>query len=165
VLAVLFAAIFKVLPDAKVSWSDVRVGGVVTALLFVVGKFVIGIYLGHSKPGDAFGAASALAVILVWTYYTGMIILLGAEFTQEWAAQHGHTIEPEEGAVRADVADAEEARKDAARNPTAQTPRAAANRAAAERGAPAPGPRGGGAVDWLLGLPVILLLLRRRRGS
>jgi membrane protein len=104
VLAVLFAAIFKVLPDAKVSWGDVRIGGAATALLFVVGKFVIGIYLGHSKPGDAFGAASALAVILVWTYYTGTIILLGAEFTQEWAAQHGHVIEPEEGAVRADVA-------------------------------------------------------------
>jgi membrane protein len=117
VLAVLFAAIFKVLPDAKVPWRDVRVGGVATALLFVIGKFVIGIYLGHSKPGDVFGAASALAVILVWTYYTGMIILLGAEFTQEWAAQHGHTIEPEEGAVRADVAEAEEAREDAAKAP------------------------------------------------
>ena len=114
-----------------------------TALLFVVGKFVIGIYLGHSKPGDAFGAASALAVILVWTYYTGMIILLGAEFTQEWAAQHGHVIEPEEGAVRADVA--------------------AAVRAASARATPASGGPRGGAADWLLGLPVILLLLRRRR--
>jgi membrane protein len=103
-------------------------------------------------------------VILVWTYYTGMIILLGAEFTQEWAAQHGHTIEPEEGAMRADVADAEEARKDAANAPGARTPRAAANRAATERVAPEPGARRGGATDWLLGLPVVLLLLRRRRG-
>lgn len=163
VLAVLFAAIFKVLPDAKVPWADVRVGGVVTALLFVVGKFVIGIYLGRSKPGDAFGAASALAVILVWTYYTGMIILLGAEFTQEWAAQHGHVVEPEKGAVRADVADAEEARKDAARFGGADTPRAAATRAASERAVPSSDRRRGGAADWLLGLPVILMLLRRRR--
>lgn len=163
VLAVLFAAIFKVLPDATIDWADVRVGGVVTALLFVIGKFVIGIYLGHSNPGDAFGAASALAVILVWTYYTGMIILLGAEFTQEWAAQHGHAIEPEAGAVRADIAEAEEARKEAAKRPGARTPRAAANRAAADQVQPVGGARRGGAADWLLGLPVVLLLLRRRR--
>jgi membrane protein len=163
VLAVLFAAIFKVLPDARIPWRDVWVGGVVTALLFVIGKFVIGIYLGRSKPGDAFGAASALAVILVWTYYAGMIILLGAEFTQEWAAQHGHTIEPEAGAVRADVADAEEARKDAVQAAGADTPRAAGARAASERATPVDAGRRGGAADWLLGLPVVLLLLLRRR--
>jgi membrane protein len=105
-------------------------------------------------------------VILVWTYYTGMIILLGAEFTQEWAAQHGHVIEPEEGAVRADVADAEAAREDSARNPGAHTPRAAGVRAASARATPATpetNGRRGGAADWLLGLPVILMLLRRRR--
>lgn len=162
VLAVLFGAIFKVLPDATIGWADVRVGGVVTALLFVVGKFVIGIYLGHSNPGDAFGAASALAVILVWTYYTGVIILLGAEFTQEWAAQHGHAIEPEAGAVRADLVEAEEAREEAAKRPGARTPRAAAGRAATSV-APANNGSRGGAMDWLLGLPIILLLLRRRR--
>ena len=158
VLAALFATMFKVLPDAKISWADVRIGGVVTALLFVVGKFVIGLYLGRSKPGDAFGAASALAVILVWTYYSGMIILLGAEFTQQWAAQHGHEIEPEEGAVRADVAD-REAAKDA---PGGKAVGEGA-RAASERAAPPASAKRGGLGDWIVGLPVVLLLLRGRR--
>ncbi|MDQ6768868.1 MAG: YihY/virulence factor BrkB family protein [Gemmatimonadota bacterium] len=106
-------------------WRDVWVGGTATALLFVIGKFVIGIYLGRSHPGDAFGAASALAVILIWTYYSGMIILLGAEFTQEWAAQHGHTIEPEEGAVRAHAVDHEVARRGGAASGTGMRARAA----------------------------------------
>ena len=101
VLSVLFAAMFKVLPDAQIAWHDVWVGGAVTALLFVIGTFVIGLYLGHSKPGDAFGAASALALILVWAYYSGMIIFLGAEFTQEWAGRQGRVPAPEAGAVHA----------------------------------------------------------------
>jgi uncharacterized membrane protein YqjE len=74
----------------------------VTSVLFVVGKFVIGVYLGRSHPGNAFGAASALAVILVWIYYAGMIVLFGAEVTQAWAAGHGREIEPKAGAVRLD---------------------------------------------------------------
>jgi membrane protein len=102
VLTLLFAAIFKVLPDAKVAWRYVWVGAAVTALLFVIGKFAIGLYLGRSSPGDAFGAASALAVILVWVYYTGMIVLFGAEFTQAWANSRGARITPEKGAVRFD---------------------------------------------------------------
>jgi membrane protein len=100
VLTLLFAALFKVLPDAKVAWRDVWVGGAVTAVLFVAGKFVIGLYLAGSKPGDAFGAASALAVVLVWAYYAGMILLFGAEFTREWATARGSGIEPRKGAVR-----------------------------------------------------------------
>jgi membrane protein len=104
VLTVLFAAIFKVLPDAKIAWRYVWIGAAATALLFVIGKFAIGLYLGRSSPGDAFGAASALAVILVWVYYAGMIVLFGAEFTQAWAQSHGARIEPEKGAVRFDRA-------------------------------------------------------------
>jgi membrane protein len=100
VLTLLFAAVFKVLPDAEIAWRDVWVGGTVTALLFEAGKFIIGLYLGYSKPGDAFGAASALALVLVWIYYSAMILLLGAEFTREWATQRGRGIEPEKGAVR-----------------------------------------------------------------
>lgn len=102
VLTLLFAAIFKVLPDAQVQWRHVWVGAVVTSLLFGIGKFAIGLYLGRSSPGDAFGAASALAVILVWVYYAGMIVLFGAEFTQAWAASQGEEIRPETGAVRFD---------------------------------------------------------------
>ena len=100
VIALLFGAIFKVLPDAKIAWRDVRVGAVVTALLFVAGKFALGLYLGHSNPGEAFGAAGALALMLVWIYYSSMIVLLGAEFTQVWAERRGSGIEPEKGAVR-----------------------------------------------------------------
>lgn len=100
VISLLFGAIFKVMPDAQIAWRDVRVGAVVTALLFVAGKFALGLYLGHSNPGEAFGAAGALALMLVWIYYSSMIVLLGAEFTQVWAERRGSGIVPEKGAVR-----------------------------------------------------------------
>jgi membrane protein len=96
----LFAAIFKVLPDAKISWRDVRVGALVTAILFTLGRVGIVFYIAHSKTASTFGAASALAVLLIWIYYAALILLMGAEFTQIWATQHGRDIEPEEGAVR-----------------------------------------------------------------
>lgn len=99
VITVLFAALFKVLPDAEIGWRDVWVGAAVTALLFVAGKFLIGFYLGRSDPGSVFGAAGSLAVILVWIYYSAMILLLGAEFTQVWTTQAGRQIAPSEGAV------------------------------------------------------------------
>jgi membrane protein len=101
VIALLFGAMFRVLPDAKVRWRDVWVGATVTAFLFVVGKTLIGIYLGHSNPGQAFGAAGSLALLLVWIYYSSMILLFGAEFTQVWAEQRGSGVTPERGAVRA----------------------------------------------------------------
>jgi membrane protein len=100
VITALFAAIFKVLPDATVAWRDVWVGAGVTALLFVIGKFLIGFYLGRSNPGQAFGAAGSLAVLFVWVYYSSMIMLFGAEFTQAWAVHRGSGIVPEQGAVR-----------------------------------------------------------------
>jgi membrane protein len=87
------------MPDAVVSWRDVGVGAFATAVLFVIGKFAVGMYLGNSDVGSAFGAAGSLAIILVWIYYSSNIILLGAEFTQVWAQEHGHGIEPEPGAV------------------------------------------------------------------
>ena len=89
------------LPDARIRWRDVWVGATVTAFLFVVGKTLIGIYLGHSNPGQAFGAAGSLALLLVWIYYSSMILLFGAEFTQVWADQRGAGVTPERGAVRA----------------------------------------------------------------
>src|SRR5215207_537540 len=100
VIAGLFAALFKVMPDAVVAWRDALIGGAVTALLFVIGKFLIGFYLGRSNPGEAFGAAGSLAVMLVWIYYSSMILLFGAEFTQTWADRRGSGIAPEKGAVR-----------------------------------------------------------------
>jgi len=100
VITLLFGAMFKVLPDAKIGWRDVWVGAIATALLFVIGKTLIGLYIGQSDPGSTFGAAGSLAVLLVWIYYAAVILLLGAEFTQAWMKMHGRTIEPEAGAVR-----------------------------------------------------------------
>jgi membrane protein len=100
VLAALFAAIFRFLPDARIAWRDVWVGALATSLFFVIGKFAIGVYLGRSDPGQAFGAAGSLAVLLVWIYYAAIVVLFGAEFTQTWAERRGSGIEPEEGAVR-----------------------------------------------------------------
>jgi membrane protein len=101
VIGLVFAAIFKVLPDATISWRDVWIGALATAVLFVIGKFLIGFYLGRTNPGEAFGAARSLAVLLVWVYYSSMIVLLGAEFTQKWAQRvGGGGIRPERGAVR-----------------------------------------------------------------
>jgi membrane protein len=100
VITLLFAALFKVMPDAKIAWRSVWVGAVVTAVLFVLGKFLIGFYLGQSNPGQAYGAAGSLAVLLLWIYYSSLILLFGAEFTETWAERRGEGIEPEPGAVR-----------------------------------------------------------------
>jgi membrane protein len=80
----LFASIFKVLPSVSLRWSDVWLGGFVTALLFEVGKMTIGLYLGNAGVASAYGAAGSLAVLLVWVYYSSQILFLGAEFTQAW---------------------------------------------------------------------------------
>jgi membrane protein len=103
VVTVLFAAIFKILPDAHVAWRDVWSGALFTTVLFVAGKFVIGFYLSRAEPDSSFGAAGALAVILIWVYYSAMILFLGAEFTQVWATEKGRGIEPEDGAVRVET--------------------------------------------------------------
>jgi len=100
IFTLLFASIFKVLPDAEIRWKDVWVGAAVTAVLFIIGRLVIGIYLGQSEIGEAFGAAGALVVILVWIYFTALLLLVGAEFTQVWARRQGQRIQPSEGAVR-----------------------------------------------------------------
>lgn len=100
IFTLLIGLIFKILPDAELSFGDVRAGALVTAVLFVVGKFAIGLYLGEGDVGSLFGAAGPLAIILTWIYYSAMIFLIGAEFTQVWARRHGRAIEPEEGATR-----------------------------------------------------------------
>src|SRR5918999_672702 len=100
VITVLFAAMYKVLPDAKIGWRDVWVGAIGTALFFVLGKFLIGLYIGQSDPGSAFGAAGTLAVILIWIYYASHIVLFGAEFTQAWTEKFGGGIKPERGASK-----------------------------------------------------------------
>lgn len=100
VISVLLAAIFRLLPDAKVAWSDVAVGAVVTAVLFLVGKSLMGMYLGSKNMDSTFGAAGSLALLLMWIYYTSIIFLLGTEFTQAWAKNLGSGIRPASGAVK-----------------------------------------------------------------
>ncbi len=100
VIGLLFAAMFKVLPDAVVTWRDAAVGAALTAILFTAGKFGIGVYLGRSNPGSVFGAAGSLAIVFLWIYYTSMILLFGAEFTWIRAASRGRPIQPQPGAVR-----------------------------------------------------------------
>ena len=132
VITLLFAAIFKVLPDARIAWRDVWVGALVTGVLFEIGKWAIGLYLGHSNPGKAYGAAGSLAVILVWIYYTAMIVLFGAEFTETWATAHGAGIRPEEGAVWIDDDDTRDPGDGKARS-SAELGKAAAPRPPGER--------------------------------
>jgi membrane protein len=88
----LFAMMFKVLPDTYVAWRDVWVGAVLTAILFTVGKFLIGLYLGKSSLGSAYGAAGSLVVLIVWIYYSAQILFFGAELTQVYARRHGSRI-------------------------------------------------------------------------
>src|SRR5450631_710020 len=88
-LAILFAAIYKVLPDRPLEWRDVIFGAVVTAILFTIGKSLIGLYLGSSAIASSYGAAGGLIVLLLWVYYSVMIFLLGAEFTKTYANRHG----------------------------------------------------------------------------
>jgi membrane protein len=96
----LFAMIYKILPDVHIAWRDVWVGAAVTALLFVAGKYLLALYLGQSSTTSAFGAAGSLVVILLWVYYSAQIFLFGAEFTRVYALQCGFQVEPTENAVR-----------------------------------------------------------------
>jgi membrane protein len=106
VLAGLFGAMFRLLPDARVKWRDVWTGAIVTSVLFNLGKYLIGLYLGRAGTVSVYGAAGSLALILLWVYYSAIIFLLGAEFTQVHARWRGAAIEPAEGAVRAGACEA-----------------------------------------------------------
>ncbi len=99
ITTVLFGLIFKVLPDAKLTWSDVLIGSAITSLLFSIGKFLLGQYLGNSSFGSTYGAAGSLVVILAWVYYAAQILFFGAEFTQVYARRYGTRIVPTKHAV------------------------------------------------------------------
>jgi membrane protein len=88
VITALFAAIYKILPDAKLRWKDVWVGAAMTAALFTVGKFLIGLYIGQSSVASSYGAMGSLVVFLLWVYYSSAILLYGAEFTRVWTDHH-----------------------------------------------------------------------------
>jgi membrane protein len=99
VIAVLFGIIFKFLPDVKIRWRDVRSGAIFTAVMFMLGQYLIGLYLKYTAQGSGYGAAGSIIVILVWIYYTSAILYIGAEFTEVYAEAKGSDIEPAEYAV------------------------------------------------------------------
>lgn len=93
VITVLFALLYKVLPDVRLAWSDAWVGGLTTAVLFSIGKYLIGLYLGQAAPQSSYAAAGSFLIFLLWVYYSSQIVLLGAEFTRAWSERHGKRTE------------------------------------------------------------------------
>ncbi|WP_400193122.1 YihY/virulence factor BrkB family protein [Hymenobacter sp. B81] len=103
VTTALFALIYRFLPDAIIRWRDVWVGALVTASLFVLGKFIITFYISQAEPGSAFGAAGSLIILLIWIYYSSLIIFFGAEFTQQYADCYGQHVQPKAHAERIEI--------------------------------------------------------------
>jgi membrane protein len=99
-VTIMFALMFKFIPDAIAQWRDVWVGAAVTSVLFAVGKLLIGVYLGNGAIGSTFGAASSLVMIMLWAFYSAQIVLFGAEFTRLFATRFGSGIRPGVNALR-----------------------------------------------------------------
>lgn len=102
VTTVLFAAIFKYLPDVQIAWSDVWFGALVTGILFVIGKWAIGFYIGTASVGSAYGSAGSLVIVLLWAYYSAQIFFYGAELTQSYASLRGTNFQPATNATLKD---------------------------------------------------------------
>jgi membrane protein len=102
-ITALFAGLFKVLPDARIVWRDIWAGAAITAFLFTGGKFLIGLYLGQSGTASAYGAAGSFVLIVLWIYYSSMILLFGAELTAAWSEAHSGPVQPKPGAVKVDT--------------------------------------------------------------
>jgi membrane protein len=116
VVSFLFAIIFKVLPDAIIAWSDVAVGSLFTAVLFMIGKFGITLYINKSNVGNAYGASGSLVILLVWVYYTSIILYFGAEFTKAYAVKYGSEIKPDDYAVTVQVIKVEKGKNSVQQN-------------------------------------------------
>lgn len=99
ITTLLFAMIYKFLPDVKITWSDVLIGAAITSFLFSIGRFLLGLYLGNGSFGSTYGAAGSLVIILAWVYYAAQILFFGAEFTQVYASKYGSQIVPDKDAV------------------------------------------------------------------
>jgi membrane protein len=105
IITVLFALLYKLVPDVRIEWQDVWIGAAVTSLLFSVGKFLIGLYLGKASVGSAYGAAGSFVVFMVWVYYSAQIFFMGAEFTHVFAERHGSRAQERAGVTPAPRAD------------------------------------------------------------
>jgi membrane protein len=163
IVTVLFAMMYKILPRVKVAWRDVWIGAAVTSLLFTVGKFAIGLYLGKSGVTSGFGAAASIVVLLVWVYYSAQIFLLGAEFTWVYAHSHGSRVneaeQPAAVPVRGDSAPA---------RPTAQPASAGAHATSATSARAASArPPTAISVSWWIGVAIaaVATKLKRRRAT
>jgi membrane protein len=99
VITSLFALIFKVLPDAKTKWKDIWPGALASGILFMIGKFGVTFYIGQSKIGTTYGAAGSLVILLLWVYYSAIVLYLGAEFARAWSANKGSSLQPNDYAV------------------------------------------------------------------
>lgn len=155
VLTALFALLFKFLPDTRVAWRDVWIGGAVTAVLFALGKLAIGFYLGKSSVTSGFGAAGPLVILLLWIYYSSQIFFFGAEFTQVFASAHGSRLPSKRTTRRGEAAGAAATAEERQIGPPSPAPKAR------------PKPRAWGALAWrfLLLLGGTLLIDRVRRRS
>ncbi|MFW5973112.1 MAG: YihY/virulence factor BrkB family protein [Bacteroidota bacterium] len=102
-ITLLFAAIYRYLPDVEIAWRDVWVGALITAILFSLGKYGISVYIGSTSTAGTYGAAGSFVVLLLWVYFSSLIFFFGAEFTQVFARHYGHRIEPSEHAVRVEM--------------------------------------------------------------
>lgn len=102
VVTALFALMFKKLPDVRIRWRDVWVGAVVTAGLFTLGKFILGVYLGSAGVSSAYGAAGSIVAFVIWVYYSAQVLLVGAEFTEVYARRFGSAITPDQNSVEAE---------------------------------------------------------------
>lgn len=111
VVALIFGVVFKVLPDAKIQWKDVMAGALVTALLFMAGKFAISLYISKAAVGSTYGSAGSLVILLVWTYYSSLILYFGAEFTKSYALLFGSPIHPNDYAVTTKQVEVETGKK------------------------------------------------------
>jgi membrane protein len=109
-ITLLFAMMYKLLPDTKIDWEDVWIGAAVTALLFNVGKYLIGLYLGQASWISAYGAAGSLVLVLLWVYYSSQIVLFGAEFTRIYACRRGKPLVPTPNAEPATVQELQQQR-------------------------------------------------------
>lgn len=111
VTALIFGAIFKVLPDAKIRWKDVLTGAITTAVLFMLAKFGISFYISKSNVGTTYGAAGSLVILLLWVYFSAMILYFGAEFTKAYAVEFGAEIRPDDYAVTTKIVEVEVGKK------------------------------------------------------
>lgn len=112
VITVLFTLMFKILPDVKVKWKNVWIGAMITTLLFIAGKFALGLYFGKAEPASTYGAAGSVILIMLWVNYSSMIVFFGAEYTKQFSIYHGEKIQAKKDAVYLDGTEKEQIVKD-----------------------------------------------------